>query len=150
MKKMCWLLMVLCLMLGCVSASYQQIVLPEGKVLSEHNTHAIYNGLAEKPCQFMTAQCPNFCDHGGIYACFTIEDYVDYRKYDELGDPKQATFSVRIKMGNGDLVPGISPALVQMIGQLTEGDRVSLEWVHLYRTMNHAHFPERIITRLAE
>lgn len=148
MKRLFAVLALVILTMGCVSVTYRQVYLPEGEVLAEHRTVARYEGITEQPCSFMTAQCPNECDHGGSFATFAIERYIDYRQCSAFGDPKQETFALRLLLKGGTRAPETSPALVRIIEDLKKGEKVELNWVHLYRSTENGHFPERLITHL--
>lgn len=150
MKKLLPLLAVSALLSGCATVTYQQVVLPEGVKLAQHETLARFDGLSEQPCQHMTAACPNACDHGGTYAVFSIVEYTKYELLSEHGDPRQETFAVRVKLRDGTPAPETAPALQQVISELEPGQVVGLNWMHLYSVTDKGSFPERIVTRLAE
>ena len=150
MKKVLLGFSFVALLAGCVSVSSQQVVLPDGEVLSTHETKARFEGLKEVPCQHLTADCPDACEHGGVYALFSIVEYVDYKALSEYGDPKQDEFAVRVKLRNGKPAPETAPAVRLVIQHLDVGQTVNLDWAHIYCTTETANYPERIITRLAE
>jgi hypothetical protein len=111
---------------------------------------ARFDGITDVPCRHMTADCPNACEHGGQYATFSIVEYTNYTQLSEYGDDKQETFAVRIALKDGTPAPEVSPALQRVIKELTPGQVVGLDWIHLYCTTDQGRYPERIITRLAE
>lgn len=153
MKKMmsmfgCFLIAMV--LSGCVTVAYHQTKLPSGHVLSTHKTQARYVGLTEVPCRHMTAQCPDACEHGGVYAQFEIERYTDYIPSSEYAEERQETFAIRLWMRNGEAAPEGSIALRQVIGDLKEGQRVQLDWVQLYRITETCNYPENIVIQLAE
>lgn len=150
MKKFLPLLAVSALLSGCATVTYQQTALPQGIKLAEHETLARFDGITEEPCVHMTAQCPNECDHGGQYAHFSIVEYTRYARIKKDGDPKQETFSVRLALRDGTPAPETSPALRSVISELTKGQVVGLNWTHLYLLNEDRHYPERVVTRLAE
>lgn len=135
---------------GCVSVTYQQVSKPDGLTLAEHVTVARYLGVTEEGCCHLTAQCPDACEHGGVYAHFEIVKYLDYSCYSSEGEAQQSEFAVRLRLRSGAIAPETSPALVQMVEGLASGEEVALEWVHLYRITEKGNYPERIIMRLAE
>lgn len=135
---------------GCIAVSYQQLQLPEGVTLAQHQTVAQYDQLVEEPCRHMTAQCPDACDHGGVYAVFSIKEYMDYQQFSREGEERQKTFAVRLWMRDGTPAPETSKALRYTIGELEAGQTVTLHWAHFYRITESGNFPERIVTLLAE
>ncbi len=146
------LLLATTAMVGCVStAAYQCVGEPEGQLLSTHETNATFNGFELRPCVHLTADCPDQCDHGGIFATFTICDYRDYEKLDYYGDEKQTLFAIRIASAKDVPDPTLSPALRKVLLKLTPGETVELDWAHVYVAYpNGLHTPERIVTRLAQ
>ncbi len=150
MKKLLPLLAVSALLSGCATVTYQQTVLPEGVKLSSHETLARFDGLTEVPCRHMTADCPNACEHGGVYAHFSIVEYTAYEQHEKEGDPRQEEFAVRVKLRNGAPAPETSVALRMVIDELSPGQVVGLDWTHLYRVTEQGSYPERIVTRMAE
>jgi hypothetical protein len=135
---------------GCVTVAYHQTKLPTGQVLSTHKTVARYIGLTEVPCRHMTAQCPNECEHGGVYAQFVIEQYKDYIASSEYAEERQETFAVRLWLRNGEAAPEGSIALRQVVGELKAGQQVQLDWVQFYHITETCNYPENIVIRLAE
>lgn len=141
----CALTMVLTM--GCTSMTYVRQKVP-GDKLSVHKTEATFAGIQELPCRHMTALCPDRCDHGGKVATFTINTYTNYQQLSKYGDPKQETFMVQLADGQGNVPKTTSPALVQVIHELTEGETVTLEWVHTYVDDGRIVEPRRLVTRL--
>ncbi len=135
------------LMCGCFAPDYEKCEPLPGEILSTHATVARYDGLILRPCHFMTADCPNDCDHAGIYAIFTMVDYVDYQKPGQYGDEKQLEFFLRIADKNDNPDPLVAPELREEIDDLEKGDIVELDWAHVYITDEHGAYPERIVTR---
>ncbi len=137
---------------GCISsASYQLTSDPPGKLLSVHKTLARFDGFKVQPCHHMTADCPNQCEHGGIYAAFTIEEYLSYQKPDAYGDEEQKQFYVRMSSLKDVPDATLVPALRKVILQLEPGDEVALDWVHVYVSYpDGLQTPERIVTWLAQ
>ncbi len=139
-------------LVGCsATASYQRVHEPEGKVLSTHKTLATFDGLELSPCRHLTAECPDQCEHGGIYALFTINTYLAYEKLDTYGDEQQESFAIRVSNLKDVPDPALTPPLRKLLLNLEKGDTVSLDWTHVYVTYpNGLHTPERIVTRLAQ
>ena len=137
-------------LMGCVSVTYQRLELPSGMTLATHATRARYVHLLEEPCRHMTAMCPNDCDHGGVYAVFAIEEYMDYQQFGEYGEERQEQFAVRLWLPNGSPDPETPEALRKTIGDLDAGQAVTLHWNHIYRITEQGNFPVRTVTYLAE
>ena len=135
---------------ACSSSAYVRVGLPPGEVLARHATVARYEGVEEVPCRHRTAECPDGCAHGGRHAVFRIETYTAYERPGEHGDEKQERFLLRLGK-NGVPDAQLSPALLQVLARLSPGQRVKLEWAHVYRSdAAGSRWPERIVTRLAE
>ena len=150
MKRRFAFLLVGLSLTGCLSVSYQRLEMPDGVTLAKHETRARYEHLLEQPCRHMTAFCPNQCDHGGVYAVFTIESYTHYQQFTKYGDEPQETFAIRLWMPNGSPDPETPTALRKTIGELDAGQVVDLHWAHLYRITEQGNFPVRTVTYLAE
>lgn len=148
MKHLVALFALLLLCAGCSTVSYQSLAPLPGEVLSTHKTQARYDGLRLEPCRFMTAQCPNECDHGGFYASFTVLAYHDYTSPSTYGDEPQQTFAVRMSLRNGQPAPETPLPLQKVIESLHEGDTVELDWTHVYVSDDSGKHPERIVTVL--
>lgn len=151
MKKTLPLLAISALLAGCTTVSYQQNLdsLP-GETLAVHQTLARYEGVTQEPCRHMTADCPNACEHGGLYAHFTIVEYTGYEHRNKYGDPKQTEFVVRFAQKDGRPDADIAPPLQKMILELDEGQMVKLDWHHVLIEDETGSYPKRIIVQLAE
>lgn len=115
-------------------------------VLSLHKTDAVFAGIERQPCRHLTAECPDRCDHGGLFAKFTITNYRAYEKRDTYGDPRTDQFQLRIRDGRG--APTVPAELLTKILALKTGDTVHLDWAHEYVTHAGSSRPERTVTRL--
>ena len=150
MKKLAFLALALTVLTGCTSITYQMTAPLPGETLSTHSTRATYNGTQRVPCRFMTADCPNACDHGGLFATFTINKYLAYTQPSKYGDEEQKTFTLRVGTNQGTAEPTLSPALAAAMANLQPGDTVTLDWAHVYITDPAGNqYPERVVTRLA-
>lgn len=151
MKKSLPLLAISALLAGCTTVSYQQPLdtIP-GETLAVHQTLARYEGVTMEPCRHMTADCPKDCDHGGLYAHFTIVEYTGYKHLSEYGDPKQTEFAVRFALKNGRPDTEVAVPLRKMLHELDEGQVVTLEWHHVLVNDATGSYPKRIIVNLAE
>ena len=151
MKTILPLLAITALLAGCASVTYTNVSPLPGETLSTHRTVATFDGLVDVPCRFMTAECPDKCDHGGTYAKFSIVEYTDYQKPGEYGDEKQSQFMIRVAHKDGTPDADAPEPLRNVIARLAPGQVVGLDWSHVYVTDAHgSKWPERIITRLAE
>lgn len=117
------------------------------KVLSTHITEAVYQGTIERPCRFLTAECPDRCNHGGTAAQFKITRYLKYDKPGKYGDAKTEQFTVMLKS------PEMEQTMIDQIKSLKPGSSIKLNWEHRYVTRTHpdgtsAKFPRRVITKL--
>jgi hypothetical protein len=144
-----FLLMVAAMMctVGCSSVSYVREKVP-GDVLSIHKTEATYEGTQKQPCRFMTADCPDRCNHGGTIAIFKIEKYTDYKLVGKYGDEKQENFMVPLLDGQGQPTKEATAGLVDVIKDLTPGTKVELHWTHTYVDDGFVVEPRRLVTRL--
>ncbi|MDO4527831.1 MAG: hypothetical protein Q4C03_03495 [bacterium] len=134
-------------MMGCSSATYVRQKVP-GEKLSIHKTRATFMGIETVKCRHLTTLCPDRCEHGGKIAYFRIDAYEDYQKLSDYGDPKQETFVVQIKDGQGKTPKTTSDALVLVVDDLKQGDIVNLEWIHTYVDDGFVVEPRRLVTRL--
>lgn len=150
MKKALPLLAISALLSGCATVTYTHVAALPGETLAEHQTLARYEGVTMEPCRHMTADCPTACEHGGLYAHFSIVEYTGYKQLSEYGDPKQDTFIVRYALKDGTPDPELAPPLQKVISELDEGQVVQLNWTHVYVRDAGGARPERIIVRLAE
>ncbi len=148
MKKQLPFFLLLLGFCGCLAPDYQHTHDLPGKVLSTHATRARYEGVILKPCRFMTAECPDHCDHTGVYAVFSMINYYDYQSFDENGDKQQLEFFLRVADRNNVPNPEIDPLLISAVNKLNPSDIVEIDWAHVYITTDRAAYPDRIITRL--
>lgn len=148
MKSVFLFAVVMALTVGCTSTTYVCQSVP-GKPLSTHKTEATFVGVETIKCRHMTALCPDRCEHGGTVAKFKIENYLDYQKPSQYGDPKQETFVVQLTDGQGNVPKTTSHALMQVIDSLSAGDAVTLEWTHTYVDDGAIVEPRRLVTRLS-
>lgn len=63
-------------------------VMPASDLLAEQTVVAEYLGTQEIPCRFMTALCPDKCDHATTVAQFRVLSNEHYAKHSEYGDPE--------------------------------------------------------------
>lgn len=115
--------------------------IPDSALLAENVVIAEYVGTEEIPCRFMTADCPDKCDHATKVALFRVVSNESYTKHGEYGDEK---------MEAGETVPVDlrHPAPGQVaIPALNKGDKVKLTIQHRY-TKGNVQEPIRPVTAL--
>lgn len=112
---------------------------PASDLLAENIVTAEYIGTEEIPCRFMTALCPDKCDHGTKVALFRVLSNEHYAAHSEYADPK---------MEAGETVPVDirRPAPGQVaLPALNTGDKVKLTIQHRY-TKGDVQEPIRPVT----
>lgn len=112
---------------------------PDSDLLAENVVIAEYVGTEEIPCRFMTADCPDKCNHGTKVALFRVISNESYATHSEYADPK---------MEAGETVPVDirRPAPGQVaIPALAKGDKVKLTIQHRY-TKGDVQEPIRPVT----
>lgn len=118
-------------------AAAAPLPLPESELLAENVVVAEYLGTEDVPCRFMTALCPDQCDHATKLALFRVVRNERYAKYGEYGDDRLS-----------DIVPVdiAHPAPGQVaIPALNKGDKVKLTIQHRY-TKGNVQEPIRPVT----
>lgn len=118
----------------------------EKKLLSSHETIAVFNGTQFHKCRHMTSLCPDKCTHAGSVAVFKIKEYLDYQKPGKYGDSKATLFQTMIEDQLG--TQKVSQRILDTIKSLKKGDTVKLSWNHNYVTKGGASYPVRAITLL--
>lgn len=114
-------------------------------LLSTHRTLATFQGIQHRPCMFRTALCPDRCGHGQDVATFKIDSYTDYQKPGEYGDPQMEQFMTGLKLSGGDEMEGQSQQMIDKVKSLNPGQKVKLDWDHIYVHDDHGAHPERPI-----
>lgn len=100
-------------------------------LLSRHDVTATFDGIVDQPCRFLTALCPDRCNHGGKVAVFTIDSYnTEPTPSQFIPEPKESKFHIRIATRQGERT--VPDALYTTIDRLIPGDTVHLVWDHLY------------------
>ena len=117
--------------------------LPEqAEMLATNTVVAKYQGIQEIPCRFMTALCPDKCDHATKVARFEVLSNERYEHPGKYGDEKLepgSTAMVDVKKE----VLGQSPEIAKRIASLQPGDTVRLTITHYYVTKGQGQFPVR-------
>lgn len=108
------------------SAAPAGVAMPASDLLAENRVVAEYLGTQEIPCRFMTALCPDKCDHATTVAQFRVLSVEHYAKHSEYGDAS---------LSAGDILPVDirRPAPGQVaLPALAKGDKVRLTIQHRY------------------
>ena len=113
-------------------------------VLSHHDVIAEFERIEHIPCRFRTSLCPDHCDHATDVAVFKVISYNNYALNDKYGDEKQEIIHVDVKK----TIYGQDPAVAQLALTLQKGQRVHLEYDHLYLTDGGSKYPVRPCTKL--
>mgnify|MGYP004701973303 CR=1 FL=1 len=115
-------------------------------ILAINETISTFEGIEFIPCMFLTALCPDRCGHAKNVAKFKVVEYIKYEKPGKYGDDKSEYFMVDI---NPNAEEDKQPQeFLNVIKTLKVGDKVKLNWNHLYINTEHACYPERTITLL--
>lgn len=116
------------------------------KLLSHHDTKAVFKGKHQHQCHGMTMLCPDKCGDSGTLAVFDIASYNSYQKPDRYGDDpaSQYMFMLQSTTGTSD----VSPEIADLVNSLTPGDEVNLVWDHVYVSDNNANYPKRIVRKI--
>ncbi len=152
MKRLLGLAVSAVVLAGCQTVDFDDevVVMQEYKgaeLLSQHETIATLKDVQFYRCPGMTALCPDKCGDSGEFAIFEIEEYTDYKKPSEYGDEKQTEFRIQLTDFNKD---DLDNPVAEAADDLDIGDRVKLNWSHLYVDENGNKFPVRVVTRLTE
>jgi hypothetical protein len=115
------------------------------KLLAEHETESIFEGVVYRKCRGLTALCPQKCGDSGEYATFTVVKYTRYKQHGKYGG-KQKTF--RVQVSDFHKKPKGNPEILKTVRSLKKGDLVKLCWRHDYVTKNRVSSPERPIVKL--
>lgn len=113
-------------------------------ILSSHNTEATLKEFKDLPCRFLTSLCPDRCGHATRVAVFQITKYLQYKKEGQYGDPKQELFYLDLKKDPY----GQNKSIRQTAEALKIGDKVKLNWNHLYIKKAGSSYPERPVVLL--
>ncbi len=116
--------------------------------LATNSTIAVFEGISKRPCMFRTALCPDRCGHSKEVARFKIVEYLDYTKPGEYGDEKQEYFYANININSEE--DRQKKEFIDFIKGLKEGDKVKLNWDHIYVDNNGSRYPERPIRSITK
>ena len=116
--------------------------------LATNSTIAVFEGISKRPCMFRTSLCPDRCGHSQEVARFKIVKYLDYTKPGEYGDEKQEYFYANMNINSEE--DRQKKEFIDIIKGLKEGDKVKLNWDHIYVDNNGSRYPERPIRFIAK
>ncbi len=117
-------------------------------LLATNSVRAHYLGTQDLPCRYLTADCPDKCNHATRVALFRVWVNENYEKHSEYGDGK---------MNPGDIVqvdirkptPGQDDtAIFAFVARLKPGNTVRFTQAHYYGDFGHAMLPFRPITHI--
>lgn len=117
------------------------------KILSHHDTRAVFLGTREHVCLGRTALCPDKCGNSGTLAVFKIESYNAYEKFGKYGDPKTDEFDFMLRSTTG--TSDVSEEIAACVKSLHPGDNVRLVWEHVYVSDETGSFPERRVLEIS-
>lgn len=112
------------------------------ELLASNTVLARYVGEQSIPCRFMTALCPDRCDHATRLATFQVVENLDYVKNGEYGDEKLAPGDSAV-VDVQKPVPGQPVDIPQRISCLAVGQLVKLTICHYYLKQGQGQFPVR-------
>ena len=116
--------------------------------LAKNSTIAVFEGISKRPCMFRTALCPDRCGHSKEIARFKILQYLEYTKQGEYGDEKQEYFYANMNINSEE--DKQKKEFIEFIRGLKEGDKVKLNWDHIYVNNNGSRYPERPIRSISK
>lgn len=116
------------------------------KLLSHHDTKAVFTGTRHHQCPGMTRLCPDRCGDSGTLAIFEIATYNDYQRPDRYGDDPAGTYAFMLRSTTG--TSDVSPTMAEIVNSLRPGDKVHLVWDHVYVSDPQASFPKRIVRKI--
>lgn len=117
-------------------------------LLASNTVLARFDGYTDIPCRFMTADCPDRCDHATKVANFTVIANEDYKRPGKYGDDKAEVGSV-VMVDMKKPTPGQNDrAVYDFIDSLKPGDTVRLTQDHYYGEIGSAVMPFRPVTKM--
>lgn len=138
---------ILSLIVALISACSAVASAGEVELLARNTVLAVYENTVEQPCRFMTADCPDRCDHATRAAIFRVLKNEDYAKPGQYGDDKmEAGSHVYINIRKDE--PGQAPKVRELISELKPGDHVRMTVHHNYVKDETAHYPARPVVQM--
>ena len=117
---------------------------PDGReLLAEHETVALFEGVKDRRCRGLTAECPDKCGNSGKFATFAIKKYISFKKHSKYG-AKQQRYTVQMTGGGTKA----DKKTLEGIKALEKGSYVLLNWNHDYVTKNRSSSPETPVTKV--
>ena len=114
------------------------------EVLAINEVIATFTKIEHVPCHFMTALCPDRCDHATDAAIFKVDEYLKYEKPGKYGDDKVEEFAWDLKPSAD--ANKLHPEYVEQVKALKPGQKVKLNWTHFYVDDGCCQSPERRVT----
>ncbi len=123
--------------------------MPEkAELLATNTVIARFDGYTDIPCRFMTADCPDKCDHATKVANFTVLSNEHYAKPGKYGDDKAEVGTV-VMVDIKKPTPGQNDRYVfDFVDTLQPGDTVCLTQDHYYVNTESAAYPVRPVTKM--
>lgn len=117
--------------------------LPEkADMLATNTVVAQYVDTVDVPCRFLTAFCPDKCDHATKLAQFSVISNENYEKPGQYGDEKLEPGAVAVVDVKKDIL-GQAPEVAKLISELKPGEKVRLTITHYYVQVGQGQFPVR-------
>ena len=137
------------IMLAAMAPSLFASPMPEkADLLATNTVIARFDGYTDIPCRFMTADCPDKCDHATKVANFTVLVNENYAQPGKYGDDKAEVGTV-VMVDMKKPTPGQDDAAVySLVDSLKPGDTVRLTQDHYYVDTEKAAYPVRPVTKL--
>lgn len=143
------LIVLMCLVSGVVlgDAPAPAPSLPEkAELLATNTVVAKYLDTVEHPCRFMTALCPDRCDHATRLARFEVLRSEHYAHPGQYGDEQMKPGSIAL-VDVKKPVLGQSPDVATTIASLKPGDEVRMTITHYYVQQGQGQFPVRPVVK---
>lgn len=122
--------------------------LPEkADVLAVNTVRAVYEGVQDRPCRFLTSLCPDRCGHATRLALFKVVENEGYQKPGKYGDDKAEAGSIMYVDVLKD-IEGQDASVARLIEGLKPGDEVRLTVTHYYVTNGQSMYPVRPATSI--
>lgn len=137
-------------LMGCDSGTQTAAATPlpeKAELLATNTVSARYVQVVDQPCRFMTALCPDKCDHATKLAQFEVLNNEHYEKRGEYGDEKMEPHTLAV-VDVQKPVPGQSPEVAKLISELKPGEVVTLTINHYYVQQGQGQFPVRPVVSM--
>ena len=122
--------------------------LPEkAELLAENKMLLQFVQLAERPCHFRTALCPERCGHARQVALFRVVVNNKYTRFGRYGDEK-ALPGAYVQVDARADVPGQDASVPALLQALRPGELLRVTQQHYYVTEGNGSFPVRPFTHV--